>query len=398
MKLTDKAIVALTLPKGKSEAIIFDDTLPGFGLRLRAGGAARWIYQYKIGTQHRRITLGSMTALTAARARETASELHAKVRLGDDPAGAKAEGRARAAETMAAALQSYLPHQRARLKPLSYIQMERHLSKHCRALHGLQLVKIERRAVASRLAAIAAESGPVEANRVRASLAAFFAWCIREGLSDNNPVVGTSRREERSRERVLNDDELKAIWAATAGDDDYSAVVRLLLLTAARANEIASLRWSEVSDDRIVLPPDRTKNSREHTIFLAPAAREILSSRPRRADRDFVFGRRHDRPLSGWSVLKTSLDARIEASEASVAHWTHHDLRRTAATRMAEIGIAPHIIEAVLNHVSGHKHGVAGVYNRADYEIQKRQALTIWSDHVLAVVEGRARVVVPLRK
>jgi integrase len=398
MRLTDKTIAALALPKGKAEAIFYDDDLPGFGYRLRAGGSARWVYTYKIGTQHRRITLGSTTTLSASRARQTAAALQAKVRLGADPAAAKAEGRVHAGETVNAALHTYLAHQRTHIKPLSYRQLERHLVKHCRALHGQQLAKVDRRTVAARLAIVANKSGPIEANRVRSSLAAFFAWAIREGLVDANPVVGTSRRPEHSRDRVLSNDELRAIWAATdqsvAGD--YSAVVRLLMLTGARANEIASLRWSEVFGDRINLPAERTKNSRAHIIPLSATAEQILHAVPKRLDRDLVFGRHHDSPLSGWSVLKESLDKRIAKSGAKVKPWVHHDLRRTCATRMGEIGVQPHIIEAVLNHVSGHKHGVAGIYNRSTYEPEKRQALTMWAEHLAAIVEGRDPKVVVL--
>ncbi len=399
MNLTQKAANSIALPKGQSELLVFDDALPGFGIRLRAGGAARWIYQFKVGVQHRRVTLGSASALSAAQARKTASELHAKVRLGVDPAGEKAESRARAGETMEAVLRPYLAHKRTTMRLSSYTGIERHLLKHCRQLHGLQISKIDRRAVAATLAAVAAKSGPIEANRVRASLSAFASWCIAEGLLDHNFVAGTNRHPERSRDRVLTDSDLKAIWKATAGDDDYSAVVRLLMLTAARADEIASLRWTEIDFDggRIVLPASRVKNAREHQIPLSEPARAILAARPRRDGRDLVFGRRHDLPLSGWSVLKGALDARIKDSGAVVAHWTHHDLRRSVVTIMCDrLGIAPHVAEAVLGHVSGHKHGVAGIYNRASYEREKRTALDRWAEHLMSVVEGRASKVVPL--
>ena len=159
--------------------------------------------QYAIAGRTRRMVLGSLAMLDPSKARETAKDLLAKVRLGGDPAGEKIEGRARAAETMGAVLESYLTHQRQHLRPRSYVEVERHLRKHCRQLHGLQLAKIDRRAVAARIAAIAAKSGAVAANRTRASLQAFFAWCLREGLAESNPVVGTGRQPERSRERTL---------------------------------------------------------------------------------------------------------------------------------------------------------------------------------------------------
>jgi integrase len=285
------------------------------------------------------------------------------------------------------------------VKPGSFRQLERHLAKHCRALHGLQLAKVDRRAVAARLAAVAKRSGLVESNRVRASLAAFYAWCIREGFADNNPVVGTGRHQEKSRDRVLTDAELKAIWAATAGADDYSAIARLLMLTGCRADEIGSLSWPEIiSGNCITLPGARTKNSREHIVPLAAPAQAILEARSKMLGRDFVFGRAHSaRGFTGWSACKTLLDGRIKANGAKVEAWVNHDLRRTVATRMGELGVAPHVIEAVLNHVSGHKHGVAGIYNRATYEVEKRAALILWADRLMEIVEGSARKVVPLR-
>jgi integrase len=396
MKLTPTTLAELSPPDGQSEALVFDDDMPGLGLRLRASGTRTWLFQYKIGRQNRRVTIGDAGVVPLAKARKTAADLHARVRLGGDPAGEKAEGRARAGDTMAAALVAYIPHQKSRIKPSSLKGVERHLLKHCRPLHPLELAKIDRRTIATRMTAIATKSGPIEANRVRASLAAFYSWAIREGLTDMNPAAGATQRPEKSRDRVLEDAELRAIWAATAGDTDYHAIVRLLILTGCRVAEIGSLRWSEIDGDRILLPASRTKNGRAHVVPLAAAARAIIDARPRRADRDFVFGREQGRPFTGWSVTKVTLDERLGDA---VAHWTHHDMRRTAATKMAEMGIAPHIIEAVLNHVSGHKHGVAGVYNRAAYEPQKQHALNAWADHLLAIVEGRAvtGTVVPLR-
>jgi integrase len=398
LKFTQDTINGLTPPTGKDERIVFDDDLPGLGARIRSSGSRTWVYQYKIGAQHRRITLGTIAALSLQQVRKAAGELQAKVRLGRDPASEKAEAQARAAETMGALLKPYLELKRTKLKSGSLIGVERHLRKHSRRLHKIPLVHIDRRAIAAVLSFVASNSGPTEANRVRASLSAFFSWCIGEGLLDHNPVAHTVRRDEASRERVLDDHELKAIWAATAGDDDYSSVVRLLMLTGARANEIAALRRTEVLEDRITITGGRTKNARPHTIATSEVVRAILADRLRRHTDEFVFGRRRGRPLSGWSVLKTSLDERIAKFGVTLTHWTHHDLRRTLATKLAEeLNIEPHIIEALLGHVSGHKRGVAGVYNRADYFAQKRQALGLWADHLLAIVEGRAAKVTPLR-
>ena len=169
------------------------------------------------------------------------------------------------------------------------------------------------------------------------------------------------------------------------------------MLTGQRANEIAGLRWDELHDDQIVLPGERTKNKRTHLVPLSEPARAILAKTERK-DRKHVFGR-DDTGYQGWGKAQPRLDARIAESQGSrLPHWTPHDLRRTVATRMAELGVQPHIIEAVLNHVSGHKSGVAGIYNRATYDKEKREALNLWAAHLLAVVEGRPSVVVPLKR
>jgi integrase len=392
MRLTQKAVAALELPPGKTDHIEFDDDLPGFGVRLREGGSRVWIYQYKIGSKNRRVTLGKATALRCERARETAANMHAMVRLGRDPAGEKASNRAQASETIAVALRAYIAHQQARLRPRSFAEVERHLMSHARPLHSLPLAKIDRRPIALLLADVAANRGFVTSNRVRASLSSFFAWAMRQGMVDANPVIGTGREEEKSRDRVLTDAELATIWNNLEADD-FGAILRLLILTGQRASEIAGLKWSELSDagDTIELPAERTKNGRAHTVPPSEPAQVILDALPRRLGRDFVFGRTANAPFVGWSKPRYRLDDLIaERTGARLPHWTPHDLRRTCATRMAEIGVAPHIVEAVLNHVSGHKAGVAGIYNRATYAGEKRTALERWAAHVMALAEGRA--------
>ena len=246
---------------------------------------------------------------------------------------------------------------------------------HAKPLHRLRLAEIDRRTIALRLAEIEQASGPVARNRTRASLSAFFAFAIREGLIETNPVAGTGRADEaHSRDHVLTEQELSAILKAL-GQDQFGNIVRLLVLTGQRRNEIGGLRWSEVDFDRglIVLPPARTKNKRLHELPLSPQVQSILERQSRNAE--FVWGRR----WTSWSNGKDDLDQRLPTS---IRDWRLHDLRRTAATMMAELGVLPHIIEAVLNHVSGHRAGVAGIYNRARYQDEMRAALQRWADYV----------------
>jgi integrase len=402
MKLTVGRISGLRLPPGKTDHIEWDDDVRGFGIRLREGGSRSFVFQYKIGDRHRRMNLGAVSTIDFSKARETAKDLYARVRLGQDPASDRAEAKIKAAETFAAVAARFLEYKRSRLRPRSYPDVERHLLIHAKALHCLQLAKIERRDIATVIAAVADNSGAVTGNRVRTSLSTFFSWAMMQGLIEANPVIGTARNREHSRERVLEPTELRAIWNSLA-DDHFGAVIRLLALTGQRAGEIAALRWSEVRDNAILLPSDRTKNHRAHIVPLSAAARAIIEAQPRRAgpdgrQRDLIFGH-GEGAFSGWSNSKEKLDAQIaKATGKPLDHWTPHDLRRTAATQMAELGVQPHVIEAVLNHVSGHRAGVAGIYNRASYEREKAVALDLWADHLMAIVEGRKARVTPLRR
>jgi len=295
-------------------------------------------------------------------------------------------------------LRPFLLVKKAALKPRSYVEVERHLLQHAKRLHGSQLTAIDRRSVATLLTELAANNGPSLANSVRASLSAFFSWAMREGLADANPIIGTNRAVTKgARDRVLTDDELRSIWNALA-DDDYGDIVRLLALTGQRREEIGSLRWQEIDFDKavIALPAERTKNSKPHDVPLSPAALAILKGRPRLAGRDYVFGSGADGYL-GWASNKVGLDARI-AGKGAISPWRLHDLRRTVSTRMHdELGISPHIVEAVLNHVSGHRAGVAGVYNRAVYAKEKAIALARWAEHLGAIVSGERSKVVAIK-
>ena len=213
----------------------------------------------------------------------------------------------------------------------------------------------------------------------------------------SNPVLFTNKRRETARDRVLMDAELRTIWRAL-GTGQYETIIKLLMLTGQRVNEIAGLHWSEIDFDRdlITLPASRTKNGRAHEIPISATVRQLLKSQAKAENRDLVFGRGAG-PFSGLSRCKETLDNRIAESNDTMAPWVHHDLRRSAATGMAGIGIQPHIIEAVLNHVSGHKAGVAGIYNRASYAPEKAQALARWDEHIAAVVRGGKSKVTPLR-
>lgn len=400
MKLTAASIGRLAVPAGKSEIIVFDSGVSGFGVRLRAGGNRSYVYQYKLGAKHRRITIGSTSAVDFSVARETARDLYAQVRLGRDPAGEKSHAKVKAGETFEAAAATYLDHARRALRPRTYDDVQRHLLKHAKPLHRLQLEKISRRDIASCISAVRAKAGPIAGNRVRTSLSGLFTWAMSEGLLEANPVIGTTRIEEKSRERVLSLDELLLIWNALPDDRDYGSIMKLLALTGARAGEIAGLRRDELRDGAILLPGTRTKNHREHLIPLSgPASAVIATVLDRHNDkRALVFGRGAG-PFSGWSNCKEALDKRItEMAGKPLAPWRVHDLRRSFSSHCAAIGIQPHIVEVILGHVStGPRSGVQGVYNRHSYLAEQATALDRWAEHLVSAVEGRLSNVTPLR-
>src|SRR5215217_7351514 len=306
MRLTRPNVTRLAFPPGKSELIVFNEALPGFGVRVRLGGKRTWIAQYRLGSKQRRVTLGTTDTVDCEEARRRAKSVLAAVHLGDDPQARRAEARARASTTLGAVVANYVDRFAAeRLRPKTLAETRRYLNVGWKPLHGLGLNHIDRRAVAVRLVEIARENGPIAANRARVALSAFFNWAMREGLSDANPVIGTNRAaDERSRDRVLNDDELAAIWSACQ-DDDYGRIVRLLILTGQRREEVGGMNWSELDLGREVwsIPGERTKNGRPHEVPLPGAATDLLGSVSLALRRGFLFGEAEG-SFKGWSKAK----------------------------------------------------------------------------------------------
>jgi integrase len=406
MKLTERTAITLVLPKGKDDHVEWDDDLPGFGVRQRRAKAQvskSWLVQYRVGAQQRRESLGDIREVKLEDARRAARRLFAQVELGIDPGAAKKAGRVAAAAaqlTVARVGERYLDAKQATMRPSSYRDAQRYFTLHWAPLRDRPIAEIARADIAARLQDISKARGPISAARARDALSALFGWAMREGLCEANPVIATNDpgAGRPSRDRVLTMAELAVIWRA-CGDDDFGRIVRLLMLTGCRRSEIGGLKWHEVDSERgtITIPGDRAKNGRSLTLALPPVALDILRAAPRRDGRDNIFGRR-DRGLTTWSSSTAALHQRIATIEGKpLPHWTLHDLRRSVATHMAELGVQPHIIEALLNHVSGHKRGVAGIYNRARYDREIASALALWVEHVTAVVEGRKHKVVPLK-
>jgi integrase len=222
------------------------------------------------------------------------------------------------------------------------------------------------------------------ARHLFACLSKLFAWLVQQRRLDANPCLGVGRPETaRARERVLTDDEIARFWRATDQiGPPFGGVLKLLLLTGQRLNEIAGLRWEEIVDDEIHLPPARTKNHRAHTVPLSSAAREVLARVERVPDSPLVFTTTGTSPISGWSKAKRRLDAMMSAVPA----WRIHDLRRTAVSGMARAGADLPVIERAVNHVSGSFGGIVGIYQRHKFADEVRLALQAWADLLARIV------------
>jgi integrase len=372
--------------------LLWDTEISGFGFSQRWSNKRgmflkRYVLQYRHGNKQRKITLDA-SKVSFGQAKEKAKEVFAQVELGIDPAALKEAARIEAARpSFEAAVAKYLDAQKSKLRARSLVEAERYLTRYFPNLNRLPLHTVTRDHIAPNLVRITEESGAPTASRARAILSSFFAWSMTQGLACDNPVLLTAKPEaSASRERVLSGDEIRSIWTACA-DDDYSKIVKLLLLTGARRQEIGSLKWGEIHDNAIHLPAERCKNGRPHIIPLSDLALGVLASIPQRGE--YVFG---SSGFKIWAHSKSKLDAAL----GEMAEWRLHDARRTVATGLGELGVEPWIIESVLNHVSGHRAGVAGTYNRATHQRAMREALALWASHLEGIISGNQKVV-PLR-
>jgi integrase len=336
--------------------------------------------------------------------RRLASRVLAKARLGQDTV---AEKRAAIGDgkTLGDLIPAYLQDRNSELRPTSYGEIKRHLEQHWKPLHSMRVRLIDRQNVVRILDDLAEDNGKGAADRARSALSTLFAWAIDRNFMQANPTIGIRPRlGNASRSRVLSELELIEVWRACEADD-FGRIVKLLILTLQRRTEISDLSVAEIdlSQHQILLAEYRTKNGRPHVVPLSELAWEVLESAPRRENRELLFGR-GEGGYSGWTKSKSELDDRVAKArqragiEKQMPAWTLHDLRRSGSTHLHEKGFAqPHVVEAILNHISGHQAGVAGVYNKALYLAERRAALGLWGEHMRSLVEGKSSNVVSLK-
>jgi integrase len=408
MKLTKGNIAALKLPAGKNDVTVWDDELPGFGVRLRQGkdGVSKtYRIQYRVGGVQQRSKALDCRRVNVEDARRVARQLFAQAHLGIDVAADKDKARAdvvRAKLTLGAVSDRYLAVKAEEMKSgtyseSTYVAAQRYFKTHWAALRDRPLDAIKRIDIAVNLQELTSKRGRSAAAKARNILSTLYSWAMAEGLCDSNPVIATRDPEAGvlPRERVLSDSEIKIIWSALDGYEfgEFTAIVRLLLLTGCRRAEIGGLRWSEVDNESgtLTIPGTRTKNRRTLVLPLPAPALNILRQVPRNHNSN-VFGGRDG--FTSWAVFTKKLNDRLAAGGMSLPHWTLHDLRRTMRTGLGRLGVRPDICEMVINHAPA---TIIATYDRYRYQPEIANALLQWSEHVTAIAEGRKRKVVPLR-
>ncbi|MBY0362981.1 MAG: site-specific integrase [Phreatobacter sp.] len=429
--LTDVGVRNLPAPPaGRVEH--HDTRCRGLTLRITSAGERTWSFRYRNASgRTMRATLGRYPGISLAAARELADKLRFAVAQGGDPADAKKTARVEAEERSFGHLAERFMREHSRRFKRSASDDERMLAKHVLPKwRHRPFAEIKRREVIALLESIVAAGTPVSASRVHALIRKMFNFAISRGLLENNPATVIGKIvEERSRDRILSDDEARLFWIATAGDGPFTPTVglalRLALLTGCRAGEIAGLRRDEVLDlddttkARLNLPPERTKPNRRHVLPLSPMACEVV----RRAlatstAESFVFSTRaptEDAPISSPAltlamrrlavVVKDEGKARHQLADLpGSATWRSHppgvhDLRRTVASRLIEAGVAVDTVRKVLNHSASSGDVLSRHYDRSAAEPPMRLALGRWADELARIV-GEApadEVVIPLR-
>jgi integrase len=408
--LTTAAVERIKPPaSGQSEH--FDSGFPGLALRISYGGSRSWVYFYRTHGKQRRLTLGAYPALSLAEARERWREARAAVERGDDPAAAKAEAKRREPDTVRSVGEQFVVKYAApRNRTAGEVarMFERHLYP---ALGHRRIETVTRRDILDILDDVEERTSGARANRVLANVRRMFSWAVERGILEASPAAGVrAPGQERARDRVLTDAEVRAfLRACDALGEPFGPLLLLLLLTGQRRDEVAALPWAELDLGAALwrLPAERTKNKRASDVPLAEQAVMILKTVTHRSPLVFPAafsrdGNTEPRPLSGFGRAKTRLDAlmleelRKADAAATLPAWRLHDLRRTAASGMARLGVAVHVVEAILNHKTGAISGVAAVYNRHDYAAEKRAAAQAWANWLDSLIDERSSNVVRL--
>jgi len=403
MNLTDDKVAKLKLspdhPDGK---IFFDDKISGFGVRVYRSGRRTWLYQFRLAGRSHKYEIGSVATIPAEKARTEARIADGQVAKGENPIEFRRLVETKNKEMFGEIVHEYLDEKlhpikqgKKPMRPRSYSEVQRHLEEHCKSLKHRPIRSIAQADVASLHKKIAREKGNGAASHTWSTLRAMLHWAMQKGAVDKNVAAlydggGTSE----PRERTLPDSEIAIVWKA-CGADQFGSIVKLLILTGARRDEVGHMPLSELNLENTqwvkptwLLPEERAKNGREHLVPLSDMATDILAKAVE-TRKGFVFGHGTERGFSGWGKAKAALDKRIADAGHKVEHWTLHDLRRSFAAGLQRLKVEPHIIECCLNHVPPK---LQRTYQTHAYEDERRKALTLWGEHIEAVTTKPSNV------
>jgi integrase len=394
MKLTALGVARLKYKGPRPYKDESDDATPGLYLRVHRTGEKRWVALYKLNRERRGpVVIGAVDDMSLADARAKMAAWRSLIRQGLHPAD---EERAKRVEerrlpTVAEFAAEYI-ERHAKPNKRTWGEDERLLKRNVLpAIGALRLDRVARRDLVAVLDAIRDRGADVAANRVLAVVRRMFALAVERGVIAQSPVTGFKASRETPRERVLTDDEIRTLWAATAPESlrmepSTKLALRLLLLTAARAGEVCSARWGEFNVEapaEWIVPAPRVKNRREHAVPLSDAALAIVEEAAALRKSEWVLpAARGAGPLTPSGVL--------HAIWRILDGVTVHDIRRTVATGMQKLGVRLEVTEAVLNHVSGSRAGVTGIYQRHTWADEKRAALNAWAKHVERILGDEA--------
>ena len=381
LSLTDRT--AATAKPGD----LFDAMTHGLNLRVTESGVRTWYLVYSAPNGKRaRVKLGNYPQTSLVRARTLAVEMKRHVQEGRDPREIGTVGAG--AMTVASLIADYVTkHVKPKLR--SWKAVERRLLKNVVPLIGdVKLGELHRRDIITVTDAVVERGSPMESLKVFKDLRAMLRWAVGRGVLDNSPMDGMKPpAEESPRERVLTDTEIATVWNSTALKNPmHRSIIKLCLLTAQRVGEVAGMRAEEIDPKTRVwtIPKERSKNKNAHTVPLTDAAMAIIKD----AGDKLFHG------AGNSSVIAK----RIKRADFGIDHFTSHDLRRTAVTQMAQLGVSPIVLASVINHRSVTKAGVTlGVYQQYEYGKEKREALDMWADRLAAIVSGGAAKIIPMR-
>jgi integrase len=383
-------------PQGK-RTDYFDFSLPGFSLRLTEKGVKTWCVSYRFVGKWTRYTFATFPIIKLAEARQMAADALHDVAHGINPATKKKVERN--SETFDYLAKEYL-ERHAKPNKKSWEEDERIINRDLLPVFGGTRAKdITRRDVRTLLDRKAI-TAPIMANRIRATLRKMFNWAILNEIVETNPVhLVPLPAKDRRRDRILSEDEIKAVWNALDKEVSQTRIshrkrqaitaasLKLRLITAQRGGEVMSMEWSEIDDDWWTIPGGKTKNGLTHRVPLTPFALRVLEEMRTLAEET---GNKK-RPLSQYvfpspktyAPMANPQKALERIHAATGIQFRGHDLRRTAASMMTGMGIPRLTVSKILNHVEP---GVTAVYDRHSYDKEKRQALAEWSKRLSLIV------------